>query len=143
MVSSFTKENGGTLVVPRSHRQSTNPTDPRFGVDPAAPDPQEFQVIGDAGGMLLFDSRTWHCAPANLSGQPRVSVSVRYAPWWLNLEALDPDSDRRQQWVEEPGLQENDQRRIQRETFEALPERAKPLHRHWLERPFAMPPNVD
>ena len=80
MVSSFTKENGGTLVVSRSHRQSTNPTDPRLGVDPAAPHPQEFQVIGDAGGMLLFDSRTWHCAPANLSGQPRVSVSVRYAP---------------------------------------------------------------
>jgi len=133
MISPFTNDNGGTLIVPGSHRQSTNPTDPSSDVDAYAAHPDEFCVTGSAGSMVLFDSRTWHCAPANPSSESRVCVGVRYAPWWLNLEPLDPGGRLRQQWVVEPGLKENDQARIRPEVYAALPERARPLYRHWVE----------
>jgi hypothetical protein len=133
MISPFTEQNGGTLVVPGSHREPTNPTDPTLGIDPHAAHPDEFCVTGSAGSVALFDSRTWHAAPANPSNQPRVSVGVRYAPWWLNLEPLDPNSGLRRQWVDEPGLYENDQQRLSLETYESLPEKARPLYRHWVK----------
>jgi len=95
---------------------------------------KNIRITGPAGSMLLMDSRTWHCPPANHSDQARVCVAVRYAPWWLNLEALDPESELRRQWVDEPGLSENDQARIPREAYERLPEKAKPLLRHWIRK---------
>jgi hypothetical protein len=134
MISPFTEQNGGTLVVPGSHREPNNPTDPTLGIDLHGAHPNEFRVTGSAGSMAIFDSRTWHAAPANPSNKPRISVGVRYAPWWLNLEPLDPNSELRRQWVDEPGLHENDQQRLRQETYESLPEKAKPLYRHWLER---------
>ena len=133
MISPFTDENGGTLVVPGSHRRNTNPTDKQSGFDPYAVYPDEIRITGPAGSLLLMDSRTWHCSPANRSDEARVCVALRYAPWWLNLEALDPQSELRRQWVEEPGLIENDQARIPREAYERLPEKAKPLLRHWIQ----------
>ena len=84
--------------------------------------------------MVLFDSRTWHCPPANPSSEARICVGVRYAPWWLNLEPLDPGGQLRQQWVIEPGLTENEQPRIRPEVYEVLPERARPLYRHWVAK---------
>ena len=134
MVSPFTEQNGGTLVVPGSHRQSTNPSDPSLGIDPFSAHPDERCVTASAGSMALLDSRTWHCAPANLSSKPRMCVGIRYAPWWLNLEPLDPAGELRQQWVNEPGLTENEQSRIQPEAFAALPDHVKPLYRHWVAR---------
>ncbi len=133
MVSAFTKENGGTFVIPGSHRRNTNPTDPNSGYDEFAQFPDELRVTSPAGAMLLMDSRTWHCSPANNSDRSRICVALRYAPWWLNLEALGPESELRKQWVVEPGLHENDQARIPREAYERLPEKAKPLLRHWIQ----------
>jgi len=132
MISAFTEENGGTLVIPGSHRRNTNPTDKNSGYDEFAEYPDEIRVTSPGGGLLLMDSRTWHCSPANNSSESRVCVALRYAPWWLNLEALDPESELRKQWVDEPGLRENDQARIPREAYEQLPEKAKPLLRHWI-----------
>lgn len=134
MLSPFTEANGGTLVVPGSHRTSTNPTDERMGIDPYQPYPTEFRVTGEEGTLVLFDSRLWHCPPANPSDESRVAVAIRYAPWWLNLEMLDPESDMRKQWVEEPGLNENRVPRIPRAVFEQLADPAKPFYRHWVER---------
>ena len=134
MISPFTDDNGGTLVVPGSHLRQTNPTDTQADLDPYDIYPDETRITGPAGSMLLMDSRTWHCPPANPSDQPRVCVALRYAPWWLNLEALDPESELRKQWVDEPGLRENDQARIPREAFERMPEKTKPLLRHWICR---------
>jgi len=133
MVSPFTKENGGTIVVPGSHQRTTNPTDKHAGIDSLAAQPDEQRITGPAGSLLLMDSRLWHAAPENRSSEPRVCVAIRYAPWWLNLEPLDPKSELRRQWVEERGLKENDQSRIPREAYARLPEKAKPLLRHWVE----------
>jgi len=132
MISPFTEENGGTLVVPGSHRASSNPTDKSLGIDPSLPYPTECRVTGPAGSVLLFDSRLWHCPPGNSSQAPRVALGVRYAPWWLNLEPLDPDSDQRRQLVTEPGRHENIVPRIQPQVWQSLPQNVRPLYRHWV-----------
>ena len=132
MITPFTEANGGTLIVPGSHRFASNPSDPKLGVDPMQPYATEFRVLGPAGAMVLFDSRLWHCPPANPSDTTRVAVGIRYAPWWLNVAALDPDSDLRKQMVEEPGLTENIVPRVKPEVYESLPKDVQPLYRHWV-----------
>ena len=131
MLTPFTAETGGTFVVPGSHRCRTNPTGDN-GVDPAAPYPTEMQIRGDAGSVVLFDSRLWHAVAPNRSDGPRVGVPVRYAPWWLNLDILMPGSRERARMVEESGLRENEVPPIPPDIFAALPEKAKPLFRHWV-----------
>ena len=49
--------------------------------------PSEIQVEGEAGSVLVMDSRLWHASGPNGTPEPRVAFGVRYAPWWLNLEA--------------------------------------------------------
>lgn len=134
MVSPFTEENGGALIVPGSHRQPSNPTDPKLGIDVDAPYPYEYRIMGNEGNMLMFDSRLWHCPPANPSDQVRVALGIRYAPWWLNLEVLDPDSDYRHQLVDEAGKKENIVPRLATRVYANLPEKVQPLYRHWLGR---------
>ncbi len=132
MLSSFTAENGGTLIVPGSHRWPNNPTGD-IGVDPKAAYPTEMNASGEEGSVLLLDSRTWHSTAPNQSGDSRVSVVVRYAPWWLNTKVLQPGSKERKMMVDEPGAKENDQPLVPRRVYEALPEATKPLFRHWVE----------
>jgi len=133
MVSPFTEANGGTLIVPGSHRTTSNPTDPDLGVDPLAPYPTEFRVTGKAGSAVLLDSRLWHCAPDNLSmDESRVAIAVRYAPLWLNLDLLDSDSNYRKQVLEATGKNNQIVPRIPLSIYESLPDKAKPLYRHWI-----------
>ena len=133
MLSPFTRENGGTFVVPGSHRSSTNPTGD-IGVDRLKPYPTEIQATGDAGSVLVLDSRLWHRVATNRSDRPRVGAPVRYAPWWLNLDVLMPGSDERARMVDETGLKENEVVPIDPDVYAALPENAKPLLRHWVSR---------
>ena len=134
MLSPFDADNGGTLVGRGSHRVSTNPTDPACGVDAEAPHPQEINVAGAAGSVLVFDSRLWHTTAPNRSAAPRVALAVRYAPWWLNLEVLRPESDLRQQMVTESGGSENRVPSLEPAVFAELPEEVRPLYRHWVKR---------
>jgi ectoine hydroxylase-related dioxygenase (phytanoyl-CoA dioxygenase family) len=133
MFSSFTAENGGTLVVPGSHRTSNNPTGDN-GIDPLAPYHTEVHATGNAGSVLLFDSRLWHASAPNRSTEPRVSVVVRYAPWWLNLEVLRPGSVEREEMVNAVGGRENEVPAIPTDSFEKLPAEVRPLFRHWVEQ---------
>lgn len=132
MLSPFTKENGGTLIVPGSHRTNINPT-ADMGVDPVAPYPSEVLVTGKAGSVIMFDSRMWHAANHNGTNEPRVSLALRYAPWWLNLDVLRPDSDDRKRMVDEPGAKESSVPLVKRDVFDSLPTEVKPLWRHWVE----------
>ena len=79
MLSPFTHENGGTLIVPGSHRWSNNPTG-NIDVDPLEPYSTEMNATGPAGSVLVLDSRIWHATAPNQSQEDRVSVVVRYAP---------------------------------------------------------------
>ena len=132
MFSPFTSENGGTLVVPGSHRITTNPTTD-MGVDPDAPYPTELLVTGRAGSVLMFDSRLWHAANHNGSSEQRVAMSIRFAPWWLNLEVLRPGSDERRRMVDETGRTESCVPSVTRQAYNRLPSDVQPLFRHWVE----------
>ena len=133
MLSPFSAETGGTLIVPGSHRSSNNPTG-KMGIDPLAPYPTEMHATGNPGSVLFFDSRLWHPTATNLGTKPRVGVAVRFAPWWLNLDTLMPGSDIRNRMVDEVGAIEPEQGLIPNEVFSNLPEKVKPLFRHWTMR---------
>ena len=131
MLSPFNSETGGTLIVPGSHRSSNNPSG-NNGVDPIAPYPTEMQPSGDAGSVLMFDSRMWHATAQNHTDQPRVGMAVRWAPWWLNLNVLMPGSVERKRMVDEVGGKDNEVLPAPPDVFESLPENVKPLFRHWV-----------
>ena len=131
MLSPFTHDTGGTLVVPGSHRSPNNPSG-NNGVDPLKPYPTEMQATGIAGSVLILDSRTWHGTAPNRTDKPRVGMAVRYAPWWLNLDVLMPGSDERARIVDETGGNENEIAPVSPAVYEGLPEDVKPLYRHWV-----------
>jgi len=141
MLSPFEIENGGTLVVPGSHRCPTNPTANGENAgsasdeipDPYAQVPGETHVTGSAGSVLVMDSRLWHATAPNHADPPRVALAVRYAPWWLNLQVLRPGSDERKSLCDEAGKTDNIVPSIRREVFDSLPSNVKPLYRHWVE----------
>jgi hypothetical protein len=131
MLSPFSVDNGGTFIVPGSHRRSHNPSG-NDGVDPMAPCAGEIQATGNAGDVLVFDSRLWHATAPNRTDRPRVALAVRFAPWWLQLDILMPGSDERKRMVEETGGRENWIQSISSEQYESLPEKVRPLFRHWV-----------
>ncbi len=133
MLSPFGADNGGTLVVPRSHRSSNNPTGDN-GVDPYSAYPGELQVIGGAGSVLVYDSRLWHASGANRSDAPRVALVARYAPWWLNLNPVMSGS------VEFEARKAGGCKKVyavpplSQQAFAAMPDHAKPLFLHAWKR---------
>ena len=132
MLSPFTEKTGGTLVVPGSHRSSTNPSG-ETDVDRDSPYPTEINAIGDAGSVLLFDSRLWHSVAPNRSDLPRTAVIARYAPWWLNLSVQRPGTPDHTQIIAETGGKPSESPLVERHVFEGLPDEAKALFRHWVE----------
>ena len=86
MLYPFTPESGATWVVPRTHRDPRNPRGEGDGIDGLSSIPHEEQVCGDAGDVLLIDSRIWHSAGVNMTDEIRTSVVARYSPWWLSVE---------------------------------------------------------
>jgi ectoine hydroxylase-related dioxygenase (phytanoyl-CoA dioxygenase family) len=76
--------NGGTWVVPGSHKDPRNPRGPDDGIDARAPIPGEFQVSAPAGSVFMQDTRVWHSGATNQSEHERTAVVCRYAPWWLS-----------------------------------------------------------
>jgi hypothetical protein len=129
MLSDFTRENGGTIVVPGSHKLPSHPRN-GSGHDPAAPYPGETQLVGKAGTVALFDARLWHAVAPNVSGTDRVAILVRYAPWWLNLDTLRPGTVDHQDIVVANNGRDSVVPAIDRETFARLPEAVKPMLRY-------------
>ena len=70
----YTRENGATIVWPRSHGARA--------LDPAAPT-GEFPVELAPGSALLFLGSTLHGAGGNLSGEVRRGAIVSYCLGWL------------------------------------------------------------
>ena len=131
MLAPFTAESGGTLVVSGSHRMDNNPTG-NNGVDPAAPYPSEINATGEAGSVLVMDSRLWHATAPNTTADPRVAVVIRYAPWWLDLKPLMTDSVERNLLHQATGKGDNQVPPMPQDVFETLPEAVKPLYAHWV-----------
>ncbi len=76
-ISDFTAENGGTLLVPGSHKWGPERT----------PLPGEvFPVDMEAGSVLFWLGGTLHGAGANVSGDWRYGVILTYSLGWLRQE---------------------------------------------------------
>jgi ectoine hydroxylase-related dioxygenase (phytanoyl-CoA dioxygenase family) len=76
--------NGGTWIVPGTHKDPRNPRGPADGIDEHTPIPGEFQVSAPAGSVFMQDTRIWHSGAINQSEHERTAVVCRYAPWWLS-----------------------------------------------------------
>ena len=134
MLSDFSAENGGTFIVPGSHRSSDNPAAGAMPhTDRDAPHPAEMQVQGAAGSVLVYDSRMWHAVAPNRSDADRVALIVRYAPWWLNLTPTMVGMPEHTRMVAETGGKNYESVPIKADVFAALPADVKPLYRHWVE----------
>ena len=133
MLSDFNAENGGTLIVPRSHLLPDNPSGEN-GVDRDSPHPEEINVVGGPGDVFFYDSRLWHSVAENNSDQPRVAISARYAPWWLNLNVQQPGHpDHKRIVVDTNGKDISTFAPVPVKVFDSLPEVAKPLFAHWVQ----------
>jgi ectoine hydroxylase-related dioxygenase (phytanoyl-CoA dioxygenase family) len=69
LLDDFTRENGATRVVPKSHRSGKLPW--QVMPDPSAPHPDEQLVIAPAGTVVVFNSHTWHGGTLNRTSSPR------------------------------------------------------------------------
>lgn len=134
MLTDFSAENGGTLIIPGSHRLTENPSKGDIeGFDRDAPDPTETHAKGTAGSVLLYDSRLWHAVAPNLSDAARVALIVRYAPWWLNLNPTMIGRPEHTAMVVETGGKNYESTPVSRDVFEALPENIQQLYRHFVD----------
>lgn len=70
-LSTFTEETGATRIMLGSHRLDTPPIAEEF-------DAEAVCVECEPGGMLVFDSNTWHAAGRNTSGDPRYAINVQW-----------------------------------------------------------------
>ena len=80
----------------------------------------------------MLDSRLWHATAPNHSDDPRVSVVIRYAPWWLDTGVLMPGSEARERMLEATGLNAPEVPPVPQEVYDSMPEKVKPLFRHWV-----------
>ena len=133
MLTDFSPANGGTLLLPGTHRKDRNPaTGDIPGFDNEAPQPDEINAQGRAGSVLLYDSRQWHAVAPNRSDRPRVALIVRYAPWWLNLNPTHTGTPEHEMMVVETGGKNYEMEPLRRDVYERLPEDVKPLFRHFV-----------
>jgi ectoine hydroxylase-related dioxygenase (phytanoyl-CoA dioxygenase family) len=82
LLDDFTEENGGTRVVPGSHRLGRGPAAEE------ATDTDTVAVEGPAGSAFMFDGRLWHGTGANRTEGQRRHVILNYAcvPWLRQQE---------------------------------------------------------
>jgi hypothetical protein len=129
MLSDFTGEGGGTIIVPGSHLKSDHPR--KDGpIQPLTPYPGEKQLTGRAGSVAVFDARLWHAVAPNLSDRPRIAAIVRYAPWWLNVNPLRPGTVDREEIVEAYGGKDSQVPSLARGIFDKLPPDVQKLVRY-------------
>ena len=131
MLTPFNSVTGGTLVVPGSHRMPDNPSG-NNGVNADAPYPTEMNATGEPGSVLLFDSRLWHAVSTNKSDKPRIAVVVRFAPWWLNLQVDRAGTAEHQRIIVETNGKGGATPPVPSSVYDKLPEKVKPLYRHWV-----------
>jgi ectoine hydroxylase-related dioxygenase (phytanoyl-CoA dioxygenase family) len=68
LLDEFTADNGGTRLVPGSHRWRSKPP------KDLANHPNEIRVSAPAGSVLLFNGALWHSSGANQTGRERVCL---------------------------------------------------------------------
>jgi ectoine hydroxylase-related dioxygenase (phytanoyl-CoA dioxygenase family) len=76
-ITDFTGDNGGTLMLPGSHRWGNDgpPSD-------AAPIPLEMP----AGAVALYPGTLWHAGGANVTDAYRLGISIQYCRSWARQQ---------------------------------------------------------
>ena len=69
LLSDFTRQNGATRVVPGSHRCGKTAADVMS--DTIMDHPDQVQLIGEAGTVVVFNSHLWHGGMKNETDSPR------------------------------------------------------------------------
>jgi len=77
-LTDFTEENGGTHVVPGTHRAESRPR--KGGA------PETVQVEMPAGSILFYDGSLWHGGGENRSDARRMGIVNNYCAGWLRQE---------------------------------------------------------
>lgn len=77
-LTDFTRDNGGTHVVPGSHRADRRP---RRGDDP-----ETIQVEMPAGSVLFYSGSLWHGGGENRTGERRLGIVNNYCAGFLRQE---------------------------------------------------------
>lgn len=70
----FTRENGGTVLVPGSHKWAN---------EFPGPDVAKITIEMPAGSLLIYSGNLWHGGGANHTDQPRLGVVLHYSASWL------------------------------------------------------------
>jgi len=76
MLDDFTRENGATRLVPRSHLWGKRPQDVLD--DPLARHPDEILLTGKAGSVAVMNSHLWHGGTANRTPAARLAMHAFY-----------------------------------------------------------------
>ena len=80
MLEDMRQARGATLVIPRSHRSGT------YAEQAASTD--AIPIEAHAGDVVLWDSRLWHGAAPNDSGETRWALIATFTRWWIK-QAFD------------------------------------------------------
>ncbi len=78
-IDAFTRENGCTWVVPRTHQHAQPPSQDEI-------DRSAIPVECPAGSMIVFDSTLWHAAGANTSGRDRLAINHQFTRSWIKQQ---------------------------------------------------------
>ncbi len=76
MIDDFTVENGGTRIVPESHKLQRHPYGEEADVERVA-------LCGTAGSVAFLEGRTWHQTGPNASNAKRRGIFVSYYRYWI------------------------------------------------------------
>lgn len=69
MVDDFTKENGGTYLLAKSHLEERKPTNEEFFKNAV-------QAVGNRGDILVFNANVWHSSAPNNTQQSRKAIPI-------------------------------------------------------------------
>lgn len=69
MIDSFTQDNGGTWILPGSHKVKEAPTVNQW-------EENKIQITGDKGDVLLFNSNLYHAGAENKTNNSRRAVPI-------------------------------------------------------------------
>lgn len=93
----FTKENGGTWILPGSHMSSEIPELSEF-------EKVAFQLTCETGDAVFFDGRLVHRAGENLTNQWRHAVTINFCRPFMRSRFDFPNMLRQERWVKDLGI---------------------------------------
>ena len=121
MLSDFTLENGGTWVVPRSHKLKLEGKDLEWTEEQRSSfHPETVPCLASAGDVLIFDCRLDHTAGPNLSNDLRAFVQVRFGAAWYSEPCRKNHSGESGRGGE-----------LEDEVLAAMPEDVRPRFKTW------------